>query len=470
MPTDDSGPLLSPETLRWSFLRSFTFWRNLVVTFLVMLPLLIRFWFLSKVPPAPIPFDVEEFCRIEIESGQNAFDYFREAVRLKSAVEADHRARNIVFDWSDYNAVMANGWSVATDSLKQWMIDHGEAIQVWRRGTECSDALYISPGEMKFSDSLPVAQDVRAFARMALIDAARLESEGRLFEAAELYLAILRSGDLVRRHGGIIQNLIGVGTNSTAIEPLVKWAEDSRVTAEELRSVLKQVRAVNQHVEPPSTAWKIEYMTAIRSLSQTGWCKETGLTEKYGKFEPYASTGMEAFLCILGEPEVARRAVTHVLTNLLGEVDKPLAERGPMAETSTVGLFTPRGQVSSPSLSAAAIERAVQRSIVAKHVIVPFTQYDRTINRDRARRVGLELVLAAQIYFRDHGEFPAETSALIPDYIDSWPVDPLQSTADGLMQYERESTTSARIRSLDGWGFDATLESRTPALKKPSVP
>ena len=393
MPSEESGSSSSPQTVRWSFLRSFTFWRNLIVAFLVILPLLIRFWSLSKVPPAAIPFDVDEFCRIEIEPGENAFDYFREAVRLKTAVEADYRARHIEFDWANSNAVMANGWSVATDSLKQWLIDHREAMQVWRRGTECSDALYILPREMTFSDSLPVAQDTRAFARMAQIDALRLESEGRLLEAAELYLAIFRSSDLVRRHGGIIQNLIGVGMNSMAIGPLVKLSEDSRLSAEELRSVLKQVRAMNQHVEPPSTAWKIEYLSAIRSLSQAGWCKETGLTEKYEKFEPYASTGMEAFLWITGEPEVARRAVTHVLINHLREVDKPLAQRSPRAETQTVGLFIPRGEVSSQSLPPAAIERAVQRSIVAKHVIVPFIHYDNTITRDRARRVGLELVL-----------------------------------------------------------------------------
>ena len=118
MPTDESAPSLSLQAVRWSFLRTFYFWRNLIVAFLVILPLLIRFWCLSKVAPAAIPFDVDEFCRIEIEPGQNAFDYFREAVRLKAAVEADYRARNIVFQWGD-NAVMANGWSVATDPLKQ---------------------------------------------------------------------------------------------------------------------------------------------------------------------------------------------------------------------------------------------------------------------------------------------------------------------------------------------------------------
>ena len=97
-----------------------------------------------------------------------------------------------------------------------------------------------------------------------------------------------------------------------------------------------------------------------------------------------------------------------------------------------------------------------------------FIQYDNTITRDRARRVGLELVLVAQIYFREHGEFPSEISDLIPDYVDSWPADPLQSTAEGLMQYERESTTSARIFSTGG--FDETLQSRTPTPNERVVP
>ncbi|MEI8022296.1 MAG: hypothetical protein WCH39_29060, partial [Schlesneria sp.] len=73
MSAEESGPSLSPQGVRISF-RSFSFWRNLIVAFLVISPLLIRLWCLSKVPPAAIPFDVEEFCRIENEPGQNAFD------------------------------------------------------------------------------------------------------------------------------------------------------------------------------------------------------------------------------------------------------------------------------------------------------------------------------------------------------------------------------------------------------------
>jgi len=140
MSTEESGPGLAPQAGRWSFLRSFHFWRNLIVSFLVISPLLIRFWCLSKVPPAPVPFDVDEFCHIEIEPGQNAFDYFSEATRLKEAVESDYKSRNKEIPWADYDAVMANGWSVATDSLKQWLIDHHEAMQFWLSGTECTDA------------------------------------------------------------------------------------------------------------------------------------------------------------------------------------------------------------------------------------------------------------------------------------------------------------------------------------------
>ena len=470
MPSEESGPVLNPQALRWSFLRSFSFWRNLIVALIVISPLLIRFWCLSKVPPAAIPFDVDEFCRIEIEPGQNAFDYFREAVRLKGAVAADYKANDKTFQWpADYRAVMANGWSVATDSMKEWLIDHREAMQVWRRGTECSDSLLVSPRETDF-DIMPVLLGVQGLAPMVECDGLRLESEGRLLEAAELYLAILRSSGLVGRHGFVTQKLFGMAMYRMATERLVRWSEDSRLSADELRSVLKQVRAVNQNFEPPSTGLKVEYLFTMKALSRPGWCKQLRLTEKYEKFGPYASTGMEAFLWILGEPDVARRTFTHVLTNQLREIDKPLAERSPMAEPPTVGLFVPSGERSSQSFPPAAIERAVQRSAVVEHLLVLFSTYDKEIGRDRSRRVGLELVLAAQIYFREHGEFPAETSALIPDYIDAWPGDPLQSTADGQMQYERESTKSARIRSLGIRGFDATLQSRTSEPKEQVAP
>ena len=470
MSAEESAPSSSQQADRWSFFRSFYFWRNLIVAMIVISPILIRFWCLFKVPPAAVPFDVDEFCLIEIEPGQNAFDYFSEATRLKEVVDADYKASGKTFQWAaDYRAVMANGWSVATVSMKQWLLDHREAMAVWRRGTECSDALIVSPSETHF-DTMPVLLGFQGIARMVECDGMRLESEGRLLEAAELYLAILRSSELVGRHGCVSQKLLGMAMYRMATERLVRWSEDLRLSADELRSVLKQVRAVNQNFEPPSIALKFEYVFTMKALSRTGWCKQLRLTEEYEKFEPYASTGMEAFLWILGEPEFARRTFTHVLTNHLREIDKPLAERSPMAEPPTVGLFIPPGEHSSQPFPPAAIERAVQRSAVVEHLLVLFSMYDKEIGRDRSRRVGLELVLAAQIYFREHGEFPAEISGLIPDYIDAWPADPMQSTADGLMQYERESTTFARIRSLGARGFDATLQSRTPTASEQGAP
>ena len=470
MSAEESGPSLSPQAVRWSFLRSFYFWRNLIVAFVVISPLLIRLWCLSKIPPAPIPFDVEEFCRIEIEPGQNAFDYFREAVRLKEAVDADYKARGIKFEWDGYEAVMASGWSGATDSQKQWLIDRSEAMQVWRRGTDCSDSLFASPLATSFDDMVTALQSFQELVGMVQCDGMWLESEGRLLDAAENYLAILRSSDLLGRHGFVTQKLHGMWNYRVAAARLIRWSEDSRLGAVELCSVLKQVRAVNQKSEPPSAGLKIDYLFTMKALSRTGWSIPLGLIEKNEKFEPYASTGMEALLWVVGEPDVASRTFTHVLTNHLREVDKPLAERRPMAQPPIVGLFRPPGELSSQSFPPALIERAVQRSIVANQTLEMFSMYDQEVGQDRSRRVGLELVLAAQIYFRDHGEFPAETSDLIPDYIDSWPADPLQSTADRLMQYERESTTSARIHSLGARGFDVTLQSRTPTAKEPAVP
>ncbi|MEI8022228.1 MAG: hypothetical protein WCH39_28720, partial [Schlesneria sp.] len=341
-----------------------------------------------------------------------------------------------------------------------------EAMQVWRRGTDCFDSLFASPLATSFDEMMTDLQSFQELVGMVQCDGMRLESEGRLFDAAENYLAILRSSDLLGRHGFVTQKLHGMWNYRVAARRLIRWSEDSRLGAEELRSVLNQVRAVNQRSEPPSAGLKVDYLFIMNALSRTGWSIQLGLTEKNEKFEPYASAGMEALLWIVGEPDVARRTFTHVLTNHLREVDKPLAERSPRAQPPIVGLFRPSGEISSQSFPPALIERAVQRSIVANQALDMFSMYDQEIGQDRSRKVGLELVLATQIYFRDHGEFPAKTSDLIPDYIDVWPADPMQPTADGLMQYERESTTSARIRSLGAKGFDATLQLRTPTEQR----
>ena len=90
-------------------------------------------------------------------------------------------------------------------------------------------------------------------------------------------------------------------------------------------------------------------------------------------------------------------------------------------------------------------------------ILVPspqsFEQLTGLATRDQARQVALEIGLAAQAYQRENGEFPEDSAAIVPKFLDQWPTDPFSLTGQP-MQYRRENKTSATVWSVGPNGND----------------
>ncbi len=71
----------------------------------------------------------------------------------------------------------------------------------------------------------------------------------------------------------------------------------------------------------------------------------------------------------------------------------------------------------------------------------------------RGLRVLMELQLALQSYYRNHGEFPAKLEDLVPDDIDAVPVDPCDPTSLSI-RYRRDSSGQATVWSVGHNGTD----------------
>jgi hypothetical protein len=437
---------------RWA--PSLVFFRNCLIGLILISPLLLRAWFLSKIPDIPEPFNVDEFCKVDITPGQNAFDHYREAYRLKEAIDVVRKTDNNEALWANYDEVTAKGWSSASDSLKKWLEDYREVLAEWKRGTECSDALYLSRREMDFASQIPVSHSLREIAKVAQCNAARLEAEGNLKEAGETWIAILRSSRHAGRSGVAVEQLTGRAMHHWATEGLNRWAAHPDVTRDHLISVQRQVREADELSLPLSSLFKAEYLAASNTLKRHDWI-QLQMDQFCGNRSEYEDFAKRVLYWTVGEPVATQRLMKHILANQLNEIDEPLPERRPYVGVGVVMLFDPDPTVPRKPrhLNPAEIERALQRSMVSKTWIENLKFVVDMIDRERAQQVTIELALMLQAYRRDHGEFPDDPSAIVPTYAEAWPVDPCDKRGKSI-RYRRDISQSAVVWSVGPDGND----------------
>ncbi len=80
-------------------------------------------------------------------------------------------------------------------------------------------------------------------------------------------------------------------------------------------------------------------------------------------------------------------------------------------------------------------------------------EVDRSRQQDDARQAGLDVVLASHQYQRNHGEFPNSIEQLVPNFLDSVPIDPMDDTGAPL-RYRLETDGTAVVWSVGPDGID----------------
>ncbi|MBC8115980.1 MAG: hypothetical protein H7062_16455 [Candidatus Saccharimonas sp.] len=425
--------------------RSFTVCGLVVV--LLLLPFVVRAYFLSTVPVMAEPFDVAAFLGDNIPSGENAFTDYRQASDLHQRLVAGLQ-QNSATEPITYDAVYEKGWTAIDERLEAWLDDHREALTVWRRGTEKDRALNLSPAQMTLATVIVVIQDMRTFLRFAWLEQARCLHEGDVEEAWKWGRAAFRSGGHTSQRGCFIQGLVGVAIHAMSAKGLALWAEHPSVTTEQLREALATVRADNSLYERASNNFKAEYLMTCNTLSTPAWIGMRGPDA----VTPNSSTQAEArrmFYWFMGEPELTRRLHRQILANQIREIDKPVSMRAKTAGAGMALLFAPdpATPLALRQLNPAGIDRGLNRSFPAKMYLPATKQVDDAFLRRRALQAALEVLFAAQVYRRDYGEFPKNLDQLVPQYLETVPLDPCDPSG-GSLHYRRDLATEAVVWSV----------------------
>ena len=451
--------------VRRSCRSTFRGWSFLVLVLILTTPFLLRAWFIAGVPEI-CPFDEDAFCKVEIPDERNAFTFYRKAGHLAEKIlaarTADKRDMPIEYMVETMDEVVANGWHAANDWLKDWCQDYRRPLEDWKKGTELTDAFYLSPREIEFkvdvTNQFPALNQSRHFARLARFEGLRLESEGEFSGAMEWYMAIFRCGRHFTYHAFNLQRMTGSALHAAASASLARWAEDLHVSRDQLQTALREVRIADRMTDTISSTFKAEYLLASHTLNQRGWLQsmEPGYNNDMGN-EP-AETLTSVALWLVGEPQTSQRVLRQILSNQLNEIDTPLSDQQPEAGLSSTTLFQHDQKLPEKpnQLDPVKLDQAVSRLMLTR-IFVPspqsFEQLTGLANRDRARQAALEIGLAAQAYRREHGEFPEDSTSLVPMFFDQWPADPFSPTSQP-MKYRRENATSATVWSVGPNGND----------------
>jgi hypothetical protein len=389
-------------------------------------------WWLTQLwglPDVGDPFDVAAFEAVSVPDERNAFFEYREAASMSSRTLGKFQK---IMKADELNRFPAS-WSEAGAHWRDFLAESGEAMAIWRAGSEKPDFLYVHADGLSFRTLLAVTQELRMLARLAVLEGSRLEDRGDMAGAWGWYRSALRSSRHSGRHGFLIERVVGAAMHDEASKGLTRWAADPRVDAPMLRRALDEVIAIDAMTAPASEALKQEYLVSVRSMGDPNligdvlvnqnpgdpadWCQDLPVSfankERIQRARVFAADDRERTV------HVSRL----MIANWLAQVDKPPSRRsGLVRKEPPIYEPDPDGPPSSRALPPEKLSGWLDSSMLAPRHFRFLSKYAPPIDRERARQARLVVHLADQLYRREHGgDPPPSPSALVGPYLKALP-------------------------------------------------
>ncbi len=391
----------------------------------------------SMPPDIDDPFDVPAALRIDVNVGDNAYDDFGVASRLLQPVsnfQTDSR-RN------PDEPKPGVTWSQQPAEVRAWVEANAEALAAFRAGSQRNAALFKPPDEMRINTLLPVDQDLRALARLAVWEGARRESQGDFETAWGWYRAVLRASRLEAQHGVVIQRLVSIALDKMAADAVARWSSNPQVNAALLRRALAEIQEIDATTPPNVRSLQYDYIILNKELRDPGpLLTEYISNQKNLPWVFYLAAGLypkwvKLQVAVGFDAERSKRVLRLYCANWLAAAKLPKSRRPPLAtiarrdgEVPPPPLFeldaasTPdrlRG-ISPPRIAGYYRGTILAQAAISSSWIV---HYLATIDRERARHARLVVTLASEIFRRERGRAPTAPDELVPTYLPRIPDD-----------------------------------------------
>jgi hypothetical protein len=425
-------------------------WFLIVVTFLAILvaiPLGYRTSRLSAIPPIEEIVDRETEGRIEIKPDENAFSFYERAWKMAPA------GRN------EFGPAMreleAGGWDAVPPKTRRSLDRCDGMLDEWKRGTELKLAVRGLPADVDWNTQ-GNHYKIGTHAWAAVLRSARCQHEGRLDEAWQWLHALFRFSRHLGNPGLIADRYLAIELHALACQRLVVWAAHSEVTAEQLATALRELRALYRNTVANSICLRMEYVSNVNSLLKPELVEELFVQLLIPEDVPTQLHG--AWIFVNAEPQVASILLRHVFANYLSQCDLPRWER--TSAGTSAALFLPTGTETPPLIDPRTLDALLKRSPVAEMFGSDFSLIEES-DDEQALQSALELCLSVELFRRRHGRYPETLEALVPEFVDEVPRDVFGPTsADRMLMIRREDAPPVK----SGAGHPEELPDAAPSL------
>jgi hypothetical protein len=391
-----------------------------------------RLWWslqLVGLPDIGDPFDVAAFRSFTIPDDRNACVLYRQAAdRLKPLIASSEEHRQKI-DLSAH-------WSEADPAARRWVEENREAMAIYRRGTERPDALdpALSSNPDPYSK---VARVFRSFHSLLLLEASRLEERGDRAGAWGWFHAALRATHHMGLRGTTITRLIAQSRHSEFRRRFAAWAADPRTTPALIRQALDDVVACKLLAPSESYTLAAEYSYLEGLLDSPDNPARQEILARVGRILEWLGYQRDsdvrraiddAWRTWRRESERSHRVLRLAIANWLAYHDRP-PERRPAPDPGISGPYAfytlgPEAPAKARSLSPEALTRWLNTTSDAKELL-RIWDFRAPRVRERANHRVLVILLASELYRREHGTEPPSDEALVGPDLKELPYDVL---------------------------------------------
>lgn len=372
---------------------------------------------LWNLPDVGDPFDVAEFTATDVAEADNAFTFYRQALRRFEPYEGK-------VTHAEIGTLRRTGWSAPSPGTIAWVKRNREALALWKQGAE-------RPGSDPGSTTPLELQTLHQFKIVALLEAARLRSAGELDRAWELYRALMRTARHTQRRVPSYARINAMGNLVFFRDEVTTWAKDPRVSKASLRQALDEVIEAQTLCLPNAETLKAEYVILVKHLNDPDYLKRTVLTaegnstmvgkanyeDHWYRYIPWYED-VRDFLN--REPERSRRVARLAFTNWIAHADGVRPFRSKLTDRFP-DLFmnnprTPADVFVYPSglhewLASSRMSELGRSGLMS------------TDFRSKERKIFSQVIvgLAQELYVRDHGRPPHSVDELVGPYLKRLP-------------------------------------------------
>lgn len=232
---------------------------------LCLIPPAVAAFRVYEIPGGGPGFEVDDLLQTTAYELETA-DIYRKALRTMTPLTVPK------YEIPEFAKSAKDGWQHAIHDEKRWLAVNTEAVHISSDASKRGDdeCVFYHPAIRRLGDSEEDVQRARHLATLLLLSARKLESENRLDEALERYIAVKRLSRHVARKPTLFQWLIGSSIEGKVAEWIPAWAAHPKQTKERIKNAIKLIGDDDGDARNLADALRCEYLL-LRRLIESYW-------------------------------------------------------------------------------------------------------------------------------------------------------------------------------------------------------